>query len=370
MKSMRYIFSGSARPGMMAHRIPAAVISIVAAGAALILAAAAAAEPLPSPSASPSLVSGPTPPPPRIEFTETSFNAGSAWEGDVVSHLFSFRNAGAGTLHVSRVRSTCGCTAALSSRDTLEPGETGEIKVEFNTRRYHGNQKKTVFVTSDDPANATVQLHLEVEVKTAGSLSPRSLTFHHMSFGEQTTRTVQVVPEDLPFRVTGVRAEPAVFGARILGERNEASKEKGPVDIEVAFGPLTAVGGQNGSLIVNTDHPRLPELRATLAASVDGNLQFSPRMILFTRDDLNAGTVKKIVFSHRSESDFSVLSVRSEAAQFQAEAATEEAAEEAVVEVRLAPDTPPGRYRSVIVVGTNQPGQEEIKIPVTANIQK
>lgn len=364
MKTMGYISSGGAGRKMTAKLMAAGL------GAVLVLATAARADPTQAPLPSPSLVPGPTPPPPRIEFSETSFNAGSAWEGDVVSHLFAFRNAGAGPLHVSRVRSTCGCTAALASKDTLAPGESGEIKVEFNTRRYHGNQKKTVFVTSDDPADSTVQLHLEVEVKTAGTLSPRAIAFHHTGFGEQTSRIVQVVPEDLPFRVTSVRAEPEVFQARIRGERVAASKEQGPVEIEVSFGPMTAVGGQNGSLIVATDHPKLPELRATIAATVEGNLLFSPRMLLLTRENLDQGLAKKIIFTHRAGADFAILSARAEAEPFLADAGDSEAAEEGVVEVRIAPGTAPGRYRSAIVVATDQPGQEEIRIPVTANIPK
>ena len=369
MKTMGYIGGNRARRRRMSDYILVAGKSAMAAAAAFFLAAAAFSQPLPSPTVSPSALPGPTPPLPRIEFEETSFNAGSAWEGDVVSHLFKFRNAGEGTLHVTRVRSSCGCTAALASRDTLEAGQTGEIKTEFNTTHYRGNQKKTVFVTTDDPANAAVQLRLEVEVKTAGAISPRSVAFHHTGFGEQTSRTVQVIPEDVPFRVTEVRAEPEIFQARLLGGRDQASKEQGPVEIEVAFGPATAVGGQNGTLIVRTDHPKLPELRATLAASVDGNLDYSPRMVLFTKDDLAAGTVKKIVFSHRRREEFAVISAESQGPQFEAELAPPSPAKEFTVSLRLKADTPPGRYRGLTVVRTDQPGQEEIRIPVTANIQ-
>jgi hypothetical protein len=49
----------------------------------------------------------------RIELAETAFNAGRVRQGTRIEHAFAFRNAGGHDLRVTRVRPSCGCTAAL-----------------------------------------------------------------------------------------------------------------------------------------------------------------------------------------------------------------------------------------------------------------
>ena len=53
-------------------------------------------------------------------------------------------------LKVDRVRSSCGCTAALSSAQSLNPGETGEIQATFDSTRFRGQIEKTLYLYTND----------------------------------------------------------------------------------------------------------------------------------------------------------------------------------------------------------------------------
>jgi hypothetical protein len=106
---------------------------------------------------------------PVIKFKEKSWDFGKTKQGKVLTHVFRFQNAGNATLIIRNVRTTCGCAAALISSKEIKPGQTGEIKVTFNTKGYEGNQTKYLYVDSNDPKDPKAQL----TVKAAIDVPPR-----------------------------------------------------------------------------------------------------------------------------------------------------------------------------------------------------
>ena len=68
-----------------------------------------------------------------------------------VKHLFGFKNSGTANLIIESVQPSCGCTGAtLGDKKEYAPGETGEIKVSFNTQGREGINSKTITITSND----------------------------------------------------------------------------------------------------------------------------------------------------------------------------------------------------------------------------
>ncbi|MBN2199274.1 MAG: DUF1573 domain-containing protein [Candidatus Aminicenantes bacterium] len=103
---------------------------------------------------------------PKILFEREAWDFGRVKQGDRPEHEFLFRNDGGETLVVSKVETTCGCTAALVSDKKLEPGQEGRIKVAFATAGYRGRVTKHVFVFSNDPRRSRVQLAVAADVET------------------------------------------------------------------------------------------------------------------------------------------------------------------------------------------------------------
>lgn len=75
---------------------------------------------------------------------------------------FEFKNIGEFPIVVSRVRSTCGCTVPDWSREPIEPGESGKIKVVYNTEQT-GTFLKSLYVYSS-AANSPVKLQVKGKV--------------------------------------------------------------------------------------------------------------------------------------------------------------------------------------------------------------
>ncbi len=101
---------------------------------------------------------------PKIEFTEVSFDFGDITQGDVVEHVFEFKNTGTQPLILSNVRTTCGCTAPSWPREPIPPGESSKMTVKFNSRGKVGMQNKVVTIYSNSVEKIN-RIKIEANVK-------------------------------------------------------------------------------------------------------------------------------------------------------------------------------------------------------------
>jgi len=86
---------------------------------------------------------------PVMSFEEEKFDFGDIHQGDKVEHIFEFENTGNEPLIITNVQTTCGCTAPEWPRDPVAPGQSGKIKVVFNSSGKIGRQHKVITVVSN-----------------------------------------------------------------------------------------------------------------------------------------------------------------------------------------------------------------------------
>ncbi len=87
-----------------------------------------------------------------IDFETEVLDYGTIEKGTDGTRTFTFTNTGNAPLIISDVKTSCGCTVPTYSKETILPGEEGEIKVKYNTQKV-GAFTKTVTVSSN--ANLT-----------------------------------------------------------------------------------------------------------------------------------------------------------------------------------------------------------------------
>ena len=85
----------------------------------------------------------------KIEFIQTTHDFGLIEEGDNATYLFIFKNIGTDTLQIESVRPSCGCTSPYWAKDPVLPGETGEIKVQYNSKGRIGAFYKSINIVSN-----------------------------------------------------------------------------------------------------------------------------------------------------------------------------------------------------------------------------
>jgi hypothetical protein len=97
---------------------------------------------------------------PEFQFAETDFNFGTINEGEIVDHNFKFKNTGSAPLIISRASASCGCTVPSPPKDPIQPGQTSEIHVRFNSSNKQNQQVKTITIEANtNPVITKLQIH-------------------------------------------------------------------------------------------------------------------------------------------------------------------------------------------------------------------
>jgi hypothetical protein len=104
---------------------------------------------------------------PKIEFETTEFDFGTIKEGDKVEHVFKFKNIGKTELVILNAQASCGCTVPDWTKTPIRSGESGEVKIVFNSAGKPGLQQKTVTLASNtELGNEKINFKATVTPKT------------------------------------------------------------------------------------------------------------------------------------------------------------------------------------------------------------
>jgi len=100
---------------------------------------------------------------PQITFENKTIDYGVIVQESDPYRVFKFTNTGNEPLVITNAKGSCGCTVPQYSKDPIGPGETGELKVRYDTKRL-GKFIKTVTLTTN-VGDEKVVLTIKGEVK-------------------------------------------------------------------------------------------------------------------------------------------------------------------------------------------------------------
>lgn len=86
---------------------------------------------------------------PVMSFETTTHDFGTINEGDPAEYTYTFKNTGSAPLIISEVKPSCGCTIPDYSKDPVNVGESGFVKVTFDSNNKKDKVNKTVTVTAN-----------------------------------------------------------------------------------------------------------------------------------------------------------------------------------------------------------------------------
>ncbi|MAT58851.1 MAG: hypothetical protein CMF23_12835 [Ignavibacteriae bacterium] len=213
---------------------------------------------------------------PKLSVPEKSFDFGDINEGDVVKHTFTIYNTGDDLLVIKDVKSSCGCTAALPDKKELKPGESTGVKVEFNSAKRKGQQRKHVYLTTNDPENKEIRLtfttNILVDQSKKVTEQPRmKLSRTQHDFG--TVSEGKVLELDVDFKNVGkdelvVKDVKSSCGctAALLSSKKLKPGETGKIKIELDTSDR--VGKFTRTVTLYTNEPDLGQQTITLFVNV------------------------------------------------------------------------------------------------------
>ncbi len=100
---------------------------------------------------------------PQISFVKKTHEFGTVIQGEVVTYNFKFTNTGNADLIITKVSTSCGCTATNYPTKPIKPGATEAVEVKFDSEGRTGFQNKRVTVlTNATPAHSTLYIRADV----------------------------------------------------------------------------------------------------------------------------------------------------------------------------------------------------------------
>ncbi len=202
---------------------------------------------------------------PKVKFKEEKWDFGKIKEGQVKTHVFVFDNMGDAPLLIKKVRTSCGCAAALISDKNVEPGKKGELKVTFNSRGYEGNIAKYIYVESNDRTQPVKQLQIsatiEVPPRPRIDLERYSVDSGLILEGESIPAKALIKNTgERELRVTFSHRDAAYFynGKKIASELRIAAGKK--AEIEIKIPPRPRKGLIREYILLKSNDTRRPNL--------------------------------------------------------------------------------------------------------------
>jgi len=171
-----------------------------------------------------------------------------------------FRNEGNENLVIINVKPGCGCTAAKPEKDTLKPGETTYMPVEYSVAGNTGVTSKSIRIETNDPKKAATSYKITANVIRDIICKPtQHLPFRDLTVGKESSATVFVKNNsktNITFSEMRIEpAEPQILKLTIPAKFTLKPNE----EIEITGRMLPKQKGyQNLKIIFKTNHPDYP----------------------------------------------------------------------------------------------------------------
>ncbi|NDH93494.1 MAG: DUF1573 domain-containing protein [Planctomycetia bacterium] len=227
-------------------------------------------------------------------FSVTSHNFGTVAKGSKTEYRFVFRNLYVEDVHVSGVRTSCGCTSPSITQNLLKTHETSEVVAAFNTRTFLGQHGATLTVTFDRPFSAEVQLRVAGNIRGDVTFEPASVNLGNVDLGRGAEQRVRVSHiGSTPWEITDVRSANPNF--EVLLSKPSHTGSQSVYDLTLRLRPDAPAGYINDQLILVTNDPRASQIPMDVEGRVVAEVSVSPKLLALGSVSPGESITKNIV---------------------------------------------------------------------------
>ena len=305
---------------------------------------------------------------------------------------WSVRNEGEGPLRMRFIEKPCTCTGVRLAEDgtpmeqgeefNIPPGEAADVFLTWETRDKIGDYSTFArFATNDLEHNPTVTMTIKGIVSPAIVVNPASIEFPAAASDEEVSAdTFLYSPSDPELAIVN---EPTTSRPdRIVAEIRPLSEDEveaigvetmtAGYRVTVTLKPGLPLGKFGDTVVLKTNHPTRPEVEIPLSGLIVGPISAMPERVFMpgvpstegrsTYVTLNVRDQEQTAFDPRiPESLRDVLEVAIEPAEGGDAGAS---FHQYRMELRVPKGAKPGPYRGTVLLKTDHPKAEELKIPV------
>jgi len=303
---------------------------------------------------------------PDIIFSEYFFDFGTIEQDETLSHVFKFKNRGGKKLVITRLRSTCGCMAALLSEKEIPPGGSGQVELKLESGRRRGPQKFRAYVTSNDADEPIVGLTLVGIVKADFVITPRRINFGSIRKGEGAIKRITLLEGEHKIRIAGVDFTSQFLFAEVFPIRRG---DNAGYEVIVALSPQAPAGALEEKVTIVIENARKEKIEIPIYGKIQGQIVLSPESLFFGFVKRGTSLTRRVTISNNTEEELNLESVEYPENYFSLRVILSEKAKEFVIEAVLKKDAPPGKVDESVRVHTSSKNHPIIEIPVYAVIE-
>lgn len=298
-------------------------------------------------------------------FQTTSHDFGSVARGTKAEFAFELVNCYKEDVHIAGVRSSCGCTTPVVTKDTIKTWEKTEIIASLNTRSFTGHKSATLTVTLDKPFPAEVQLHVSAYIRRDVVFTPGSVQFGSVDLGQTAEKTIDVAYAGRDdWRIVDVRSANPHFEVELT------EKERGGGRVHYSMVVRLTGDAPSGylldQLLIVTNDRNMTTIPLAVEGRVVSPLTVSPGSLVLGVLSPGQTVTKQLVV--RANKPFHVLGVECADPAFRFDPSPE-AKELHLVPVTFTAGSQAAKIVETIVIRTDLGGGAEATCKATATIE-
>ena len=171
-------------------------------------------------------------------------------------------NKGTDTLHVTKVKPTCGCTTAPLDKNKIAPGEFATLNISLRVSSYSGHVGKTIRISSNDPDNSNLTYRLKANVFTPVDMSPKYLRMYNARTGNEETAHI-TLKNNTDNDITIKKIDNKMGGLELDLKEDTVIPAKGNLKISAKYTPEKE-GPFYGKVNISTDSGEMPHINFTV----------------------------------------------------------------------------------------------------------
>ena len=215
-------------------------------------------------------------------FEKQSHDFGTVARGSDVRYRFKVSNLYEEDVHISDVRTTCGCSAAKPTKYKLPSRDVAYIEVTMNTRRFIRRKDSNLIVTFDAPLYTEVRIPLTVYIRTDIVLNPGAENFGAVDFGSPAQRKIEIAYAGRSdWAIQSVKTNSKHLSAQVV----ETGRGNGLVNynLMVTLEPTTPVGLFRQQIVLVTNDANSPYVPVLVQARIEADVTVTPTVVSLGR---------------------------------------------------------------------------------------
>jgi len=111
----------------------------------------------------------------------------SVYSGTVLKHNVRVYNSGTGPLDIYNIAVSCGCTTTDLKKHHLDPNDTTDLTIRFDTQHFVGSVTKSITIVSNDPVRRNLEVQFHSTIRSIFDINPIPVYFGKLPVGQLTT---------------------------------------------------------------------------------------------------------------------------------------------------------------------------------------